>query len=317
MRRAHLVPVVTAFLLAAAGCGGSVSDDVAGGGPAPGEGFVGAEYTGETTGEGGFLEEDVTADDFDLQIFDRSTVIDNEWMPLVPGTKFVYEGQAVDETGLVRRRIEFVVTDLTKVVAGVRTRILWIEDFDNDQLVEAELAFRAQDSDGNVWHVGEFPQEYEDGKAAAAPAWIAGVGGAKAGIAMEAEPRLGGLPYQQGFAPPPINWDDHARVYGMGEADCVPVACYDDVLVMEEFEPESPGAFQLKYYAPGVGNVRVGWRGLMEEEREELVLIKHQRLGPEAMAAVRADALALERRAYRVSGDVYGQTAPAEPLQEV
>lgn len=317
MRRAHLIPVVTAFLLAAAGCGGAAPEDEASGGRASGEILVGDEFTGEATGEGGFLDEGVTADDFDPQIFDRSTTIDNEWLPLVPGTKLVYEGKAIDETGPVRRRIEFVVTDLTKVVAGVRTRVLWIEDFDNDQLVEAELAFQAQDRDGNVWHLGEFPQEYEDGEPAAAPAWIAGVDGAKAGIAMKAEPSLGGLPYQQGFAPPPINWDDHARVYEMGEADCVPVACYDDVLVMEEFEPESPGAFQLKYYAPGVGNVRVGWRGLMEEEREELVLIQHERLGPEAMAAVRADALALEQRAYQVSGDVYGQTAPAKPLQGV
>jgi hypothetical protein len=38
----------------------------------------------------------------------------------------------------------------------------------------------------------------------------------------------------------------------------VPIDCYDEVLVIEEFERNKPGAFQLKYYAPGVGDVRVG-----------------------------------------------------------
>jgi hypothetical protein len=40
----------------------------------------------------------------------------------------------------------------------------------------------------------------------------------------------------------------------------VPGNCYDDVLVIEEFERNKPGIFQLKYYAPGVGEVRAGWR---------------------------------------------------------
>jgi hypothetical protein len=110
---------------------------------------------------------------------------------------------------------------------------------------------------------------------------------------------------------------DYARVQETGVSTCVPVSCYDDVLVTEEFEPDSPGAFQLKYYAPGVGNVRVGWRGLMEEERETLVLTKQETLGPRAMAEVRADALALESRAYRVSKGVYGTTPPAERMAGV
>ena len=38
--------------------------------------------------------------------------------------------------------------------------------------------------------------------------------------------------------------------------------------MIEEFERPKPGAFQLKYYAPGVGKVRGGWRGAKEEERE-------------------------------------------------
>ena len=59
----------------------------------------------------------------------------------------------------------------------------------------------------------------------------------------------------------------------MGQKTCVPVECYKNVLVTEEFNPDEPGAYQLKYYAPGVGNVRVGWRGEKEEEKETLELV--------------------------------------------
>ena len=98
----------------------------------------------------------------------------------------------------------------------------------------------------------------------------------------------------------------------MGQKTCVPVKCYEDVLVIEEFERNKPGAYQLKYYAPGVGDVRVGWRGPEEEEKEGLELVKDVRLGPQGMAKARADALELEKRAYELK-DFYKETRPAKP----
>ncbi|HJV05441.1 MAG TPA: hypothetical protein VJ868_09280, partial [Actinomycetota bacterium] len=136
--------------------------------------------------------------------------------------------------------------------------------------------------------------------------------GARAGIAMKAEPRLGAPDYSQGYAPPPIRWIDRARVYRVGQETCVPAGCYENVLVTEEFERNKPGAFQLKFYAPGVGNVRVGWRGPKEEEKERLVLVEAVQLDPEGLAQIRREALELESRAYRISPDVYGRTSRAE-----
>ena len=68
----------------------------------------------------------------------------------------------------------------------------------------------------------------------------------------------------------------------------MPVGCYDKTLVVEEFEPRDPGAFQLKYYARGVGNVRVGWRGPNEEEQEVMVLTTFRQLSPQEMAKAQA-----------------------------
>ena len=73
-----------------------------------------------------------------------------------------------------------------------------------------------------------------------------------------------------------------------------------------------PDAQQLKYYARGTGNVRVGWRGSGEKTQETLELVRVDRLDAAALAAVRAEALKLEQSGYRHSPTVYAHTPPAE-----
>lgn len=252
----------------------------------------------------------VRSTDFDPADFDAATPVDNPWLPLVPGTEYVYEGQALDDGELIERRVISTVTDMTKRVAGVQVVVIWERDYTDAELEESELAFFAQDRDGNVWHLGEYPEEYDDGKLVKSPGWIAGEHGARAGIQMMAHPRPGTPDYEQGFAPPPINWDDRGRVFDIGLRTCVPVGCYEDVLVIEEFEPAKPGAFQLKYFAPSVGNVRVGWRGKNEDEQEELALVSYRRLDDSEMRAVRDAVVELDGRAFRrLPG--YTATSPA------
>jgi hypothetical protein len=253
-----------------------------------------------------------SAEDFERAQFDDPTHIDNRWLPLKPGTQLVYEGSAiVEEEGRQPRRVVTTVTDLSKVIDGVRTLVISEKDYTAGELSEPELAFFAQDKVGNVWLVGEYPEEYENGKFDKAPAWISGQKGARAGIAMQAQPRLGTADYAQGFAPPPVDFTDRARVYKTDQKSCTPVECYQNVLVTEEFNPEEPGSFQLKYYASGVGNVRVGWRGEKEEEKETLELVELHHLSPEALAKVRKKALEMDGRAYERS-EVYRETPPAQ-----
>ena len=49
----------------------------------------------------------------------------------------------------------FTVTSLTKMIAGVNTAVVWIEDISDGVVVEKEIAFYAQDDDGTVWYLGE------------------------------------------------------------------------------------------------------------------------------------------------------------------
>ena len=253
--------------------------------------------------------------EFEPGNFSEPTRIDNEWLPLQPATQWIYEGTTMEDGESLPRRIEFTVTDLTKDIAGVRTVVAWIVDYSDGEVVEKEIAFYAQDDEGNVWYLGEYPEEYEDGEFVAAPAWIAGLQDARAGIKMWAEPSLGASATFQGWGPA-VDWTDYAQVDQLGQQTCVPVDCYDDVLVIAESSLGETDAFQLKYYARGVGEVRVGWRG-EDSAPEELELVELVQLSPEALARIRAEALELERHAYEISNEVYGQTLPAEQAGSV
>jgi hypothetical protein len=285
--------------LSAAGCGTDARRGAANGDAA----------AAETTAASKTSSREITAEDFDPGLFDGTSItIDNEWWPLEPGTQFVWRGSTEEDGERVPHRIVFTVTDLTKVINGVRTVVGWDRDFSRGQLVESELIFLAQDKEGNVWHFGQYSETWEGKELVGGQVWLVGhLKGAKAGILMKAQPRLGTPAYSEGFAPPPFYWDDYGKVDKMGLRTCVPAGCFEDVLVTDEFEPTKPGAHQLKYYARGVGNVRTGWRG-RDADKEVLVLQKVVRLSREALAKARAEALKLETRA-----SVYGRTPPAEP----
>ena len=249
--------------------------------------------------------------DFDANSFDNPTMIDNEWMPMQPGMKWSYEGVAMDDEGnSVMRRIEFTVTDLTKEIQGVRTVVGWIEDFTDAELTEKEIAFYAQDNSGNVWYFGEHPEDFEKGQFVEAPTWIAGFQDAKPGIVMMAKPQVGMPNVYQGWGPE-VGWSDYAQVEQMGQETCVPVDCFTDVLVNAETNLDEQGAFQLKYFARGVGEVRIGWKG-NDAGQEELQLVEYKHLSPEELADIHRQALGLENHAYEVSPEAYGETPPME-----
>lgn len=254
-------------------------------------------------------DEEQEFEDFDLDNFDRatSTAIDSEWWPLTPGTRWIYEGFSIEEGERTRHMVVDTVTDLKKEINGVRAAVSLEEDYSDGELVERELAFHAQDKAGNVWHLGQLREEYEGEAFLGAQAWLVGhLPAAKAGIRMLAEPRVGES-YSQGYAPPPFYWTDSSRVAAMGEKTSVAAGDYENVMVIEEWDAETPqGIFQTKYYAPGVGMVRVGFKG-PDPEQEEMELVKVEQLSPSALTEARDAALKIEERAY-----VYGRTEPAE-----
>jgi hypothetical protein len=172
--------------------------------------------------------------------------IDNPYLPLIPGTTLIYEGDG--------ERIEVAVTGRTRVVMGVETIAVRDRAYEEGALVEDTEDWFAQDAAGNVWYFGEDTAECEAGKPISTHgAWEAGVDGAQPGIVMLADPRVGDLYRQEFYAG---EAEDQARVLRIDPSIDVSAGTFADVLVTEDFTPLEPDLLEEKSYARGVGVVQ-------------------------------------------------------------
>ena len=86
-----------------------------------------------------------------------TTEIDNPFLPLQPGTTFIYKGLKEGS----KLRDWFAVTDNTIVVDGVTCRVVHDRVFVKGVLQEDTFDYFAQDIDGNVWYFGEDTKELD------------------------------------------------------------------------------------------------------------------------------------------------------------
>ena len=192
----------------------------------------------------------------------------NPYFPLIPGTRWVYEGG--DET------VTVTVTDKTKLIEGVTCLV--VNDLVEEDGVPVEDTddWYAQDKGGNVWYCGEIARNFEifegDDPAEAElvdidGSWKAGRDGAQPGIIMLALPQVGDV-YRQEVALGEA--EDAARVISTTGSATVPAAsCDGDCVVTRDFTPLEPDANERKFYASGVGLILE--RDLVSGDRVELV----------------------------------------------
>lgn len=237
--------------------------------------------------------------------------IDNKWLPLRPGTQLTLQGVSKVTGRLLGHTVTTTITDLTKVVNGVKSRVIYEVDRAHKQKAEAELAFFAQDDKGRVWNLGEYPEEYEDGEFVGAPStWIAGLNGAEAGIHMLGSPHPTEKHYLQGLAED-VEFLDCAKVIAKDAQVSVPAGDFSQVLVTDEISPfDGPDAgSQQKYHAAGVGVVHVGFKD--DPQGELLDLVKVTKLSKAEMRTIRKKAMRLERHGL-ATHELYCQTPKAK-----
>jgi hypothetical protein len=239
--------------------------------------------------------------------FSHPLRIDNKWMPLQPGTQLVFTGSKVDEEDHEQSyELVLTVTDLVKEIQGIESAPVLEQYFTGHKLEISRLAFHAQDNVGNVWLLGEAKEYFDEHvKLIGARMWAAGVRGSRAGISIPAKPAKGMESYSSGFVDAPYSINDRGQVLAMGAEVKVPAGSYSQVLVTEEGSKPvgpHPRPVEVKYYAPGVGYVKVNWAG-KDPGKNRLELAKIKQLSAQEMGQVRDDALAIEERAA-----YYGRT---------
>ena len=194
-----------------------------------------------------------------------TTTIDNPFLPFVPGTRMVYRSTDAGETG----REVVRVTHRTRLVDGVRVRVVRDRAYVGGELVEDTRDWYAQDRRGNVWYFGENTKTFENGKVTSTKgSWAAGRNGASAGIVMEAHAKVGDT-YSQEDAPGVA--EDRAKVLNLDAAATVPYGTFTGLLKTKDFSPLEPAVVEHKFFLRGVGSI------LEKEVRggtERLALVK-------------------------------------------
>jgi hypothetical protein len=176
--------------------------------------------------------------------------VDNPWFPLRPGVTYVYEGY---DSG--RRTIDVVVPSRrTKVVDGVRTRVVNDRLYTDGVLSERTSDYYAQDRCGNVWYFGEDTAELDERGTVVSRegSWHAGVAGAQPGVFMQVHPQLHRR-FRQEWAPPSA--EDQFSEISAGRSVTVPYGHFRHALRTRETTAVEPGVVDRKVYVRGIGEV--------------------------------------------------------------
>jgi hypothetical protein len=121
------------------------------------------------------------------------------------------------------------------------------------QVIEDTWDWYAQDVHGNVWYFGEDTKEFENGKVVSTEGtWEGGVGGARPGIVMLADPQVG-LTYHQEYLKGVA--EDMAQVLDLSTNATVPAGSYGHAVQTKEWTPLQPKVLENKYYVAGIGCV--------------------------------------------------------------
>jgi hypothetical protein len=206
---------------------------------------------GRAHGWTGGAAQGIEADPYNPVINPRDFVswVNNRYFTLRPGAIFTYEKRTPQGT----ERTEIEVTGQKRKVMGVLTTVVRHRAWLNGQLKEDARDWYAQDRWGNVWYFGEEVDNYENGRLKDHQgSWEAGVNGAKPGIVMLNEPRVG-LTYRQEHRKGQA--EDMGTVIALDRTVRVASGTFHGCLQTRDWSLIDRTANEYKYYCPQVGFV--------------------------------------------------------------
>jgi hypothetical protein len=193
--------------------------------------------------------------EFVVQRSDLRPEGNNPYFPLLPGLVCRYrDGDAT---------LVITVTDQTRVVDGVTTRVVEEREEEKGKPVETSYNFfAAHPATRDVYYFGEEVDVFTNGKVSGHPGvWQSGVHGGRFGLIMPGSSRAGDKYYQEIAAGVAL---DRAEIVSVDETVTTPAGTYTHCLHTRESSPLEHGSSD-KWYAPGIG--------LVEDEGMELVSV--------------------------------------------
>jgi hypothetical protein len=173
----------------------------------------------------------------------------NYFLPLIPGLFQVLE------TPNHKVKVVVTVTDRTKVIDGVETRIVTEREEHDGALSEVTDNYEAISTKTQaLYYFGEFATQYKDGQAAGHKgSWQAGENGAQFGLLMPGVPLLGAKFLQENAPPVAL---DRSQIIEEGVTIDTPAGTLKNCLRVfdtDGLDPQAPP--ENKIYCHGIGNV--------------------------------------------------------------
>lgn len=214
---------------------------------------------------------DTTAEAFEDATFTNSENITNPWWTLPADSNWLYFSE--DECAWNLVEVLTLVTDeFGGIYAGTNARIVldreWVDEeceyvnfvdvYTNIEPEETTYDWYAQDTDLNIWYMGEDTYDGESSEGS----FIAGCDGAEAGIVILGDPHKGDF-FQQEF------YEEEAEDWGK----ILNFIADDDLTCMKtkEWTPLEPGSVEHKYYC---SDGTVGELSLIEELHGGKVIVE-------------------------------------------
>jgi hypothetical protein len=163
---------------------------------------------------------------------------------------------AVEEDG-VEKRVVITVLKQTRMINGIKTRVVRERETEDGELVEiSRNYFAICNRTNSVVYFGEAVNIYENGVVVGHEGeWLAGENGARPGIIMPGTVLLGARYFQE-IAPGVAL--DRAEIVSLTAVVRTPAGRFEKCLQTRETTPLEPGEVGFKWYAPGIGLIRDG-----------------------------------------------------------
>jgi hypothetical protein len=189
--------------------------------------------------------------DFNVDKNDFVSTGRNTFFILKPGYQLVLEGN--EENG--NTKVIITVKNETKIIDGVRTRVVEEKEYNNGIITEISKNYYAIDRVSNsVFYFGEDVDIYKDNKIISHKgSWMDGKNGAKFGLMMPGATLLESQYYQE--VAPGIAMD-RAKIISENKSINTPLDNFSSCLEIEESSPLEPGVKEYKVYAPNVGLIK-------------------------------------------------------------